>query len=89
MHDKQYKYRNDIYKKNNYSVVLYNKFRSIIHIKPITYERTPTNKMYLVPNCVMITPAIPAPIVVPKLTEVRNNPFEKSGALGAADITQY
>ena len=57
--------------------------------KAAASDRTPTLKMYFVPNCAMTIPAALAPIVVPKLTEVRKSPLAKSGALGAADMIQY
>ncbi len=50
---------------------------------------TPTNRISCVPKLVMIMPDIDVPMVVPKLTDVKNNPLAKSGACGAADMIQY
>lgn len=58
-------------------------------MNPSTNANIPTNKIYFVPICTIIIPAIPVPIVVPKLQEVKNNPLAKSGELGAEDIIQY
>lgn len=44
---------------------------------------------YCVPISDINNPPTAVPIVVPKLTDDKNNPLAKSGASGAADVIQY
>ncbi len=52
-------------------------------------DSKPTNTTYCVPSSDMNNPTAAAPIVVPKLTVVKNSPLAKSGDSGAEDMIQY
>lgn len=58
-------------------------------MEPSSNDRIPTNTTYSVPKPDINNPPIAAPIVVPRLADVKNNPLAKSGASGAEDIIQY
>jgi hypothetical protein len=52
-------------------------------------DKIPTSTTYCVPIPDINSPPTAVPIVVPKLTDDKNNPFAKSGASGAAEEIQY
>ena len=52
-------------------------------------DNIPTKTTYCVPIAEIKKPPTAVPMNVPILQDDKNNPLEKSGASGAADVSKY